>query len=93
MSSCCTCDICGADMPDIWEINNGIAPNVYRDESDGAKTSPQRMLFCPSCQIIENKHDFTNDDLYKSFLTSRDNSLLSTFHTIIGPLLNHETFR
>jgi len=67
MSDCCTCDICGADMSAIWEINNGIAPNVYRDEIDEVKTSPQRMLFCPSCQIIENKHDFTNDDLYKNY--------------------------
>jgi hypothetical protein len=82
MDSFCTCDICGIFMPDIWEVKHGIAPNVYLAETDGAKTSPQKMFFCPSCQIIENKHDFTNDDLYKNYayrtpITSMDNEIVN----------------
>ena len=75
------CDLCGGATTEIWKIEKGVAPNVYLEEKRGTKISPQTISFCQECQIIQNFHDFTNDDLYGSYvyrtpLTSMDDDIV-----------------
>jgi hypothetical protein len=81
MDSCVNCDICESIMSEIWGIDHGISPNVYLHNRNDEKVLPQKIFFCPSCQIIQNRHNFTNDDLYGNYayrtpITSMDHEIV-----------------
>lgn len=62
------CCLCNSAMTPIWSIKNGVAPNLYLKDSSQEQTSTQDLMFCEECQIIENVHHFSEDNLFGDYV-------------------------
>jgi len=62
------CCLCKSQMDIIWSINNGVIPNLYLKKTEDEKKSAQHIFFCEKCQIIENVHNFSENDLFGNYV-------------------------
>ncbi len=67
-------------MDRVWSIKNGVIPNLYLKNIEDEQKSTQAIFFCETCQVIENVHNFSEEQLfgnyvYRSPLTSMDDEI------------------
>lgn len=68
------CDLCSKDIENVWNIQNGIAPNCYSKVPDSFSISSQKIFFCEHCQLLSNHHDFSLEDLFNNYVYRTSNT-------------------
>lgn len=75
------CEICKENLEIVWNIENSVIPNVYRNTvTTDFKISSQTTYHCAKCNYAKNVHDFSLNDIfcgytYRSPLTNLDDAV------------------